>query len=533
MRFGLQPLNKCTGAILAHGLSLPGTRLRKGHVLSADDVALCAAQGIEALTVAVLETGDVSEDIAAAKLAAALCGADMRIGNSSTGRANLYATADGVLAYDVAALQAFNRLDEGMTLALLQLSTVVRRGQMIGTVKIIPFALPTQLIAKGIEATKTINIFVHVIRAKTAVLLQTTLADTKTSVLAKSVDVTRARLEALGATFEDAGTVPHDTNLLADRLRALQADMILIVGASAIADRADIIPASIIAAGGSVSRFGMPVDPGNLLCLGQLGAAHVIGLPGCARSPKRNGFDMVLERLCAGLAVRSDDIAAMGQGGLLEDVAERALPRTRLDQHLPAPRIGAILLAAGRSSRMGEANKLLLPTSAGPLVARAAQAAKAAGITEIIAVLGHQAEAVGAALAGHVTQMIFNPDFASGMASSIRAGLAAAPADWDGVFILLGDMPLVQAASLRQLMAAFAPAQGRDIIVPMVAGQRANPILWARRYWPQLLNTKGDMGGRVHLLAAGDAVCEVMLEDCGLLSDVDDPTSWDDIKTKL
>ncbi len=103
--------------------------------------------------------------------------------------------------------------------------------------------------------------------------------------------------------------------------------MVIVFGASALCDFDDVIPAAIRAAGGEVLRAGMPVDPGNLLVLGRLGETPVIGAPGCARSPKENGFDWVLDRLIAGLDVTSDDIAGMGVGGLLMEIPTRPQPR--------------------------------------------------------------------------------------------------------------------------------------------------------------------------------------------------------------
>src|SRR6202043_2447208 len=111
-------------------------------------------------------------------------------------------------------------------------------------------------------------------------------------------------------------------------------DILLIHGASAILDRRDVIPAAVIAAGGRVDHFGMPVDPGNLLLLGHVGTIPVLGLPGCARSPKVNGFDWVLERLVAGVPVGPREIMSMGAGGLLAEIPSRPLPRA---QASPAP----------------------------------------------------------------------------------------------------------------------------------------------------------------------------------------------------
>src|SRR5262249_57563189 len=103
--------------------------------------------------------------------------------------------------------------------------------------------------------------------------------------------------------------------------------LVLIFGASAIPDRRDVIPAAIEAAGGNVEHFGMPVDPGNLMLIGSAAGRAVLGAPGCARSPKENGFDWILARLLCGLPVRRSDITGMGVGGLLMEIVTRPQPR--------------------------------------------------------------------------------------------------------------------------------------------------------------------------------------------------------------
>ena len=136
----------------------------------------------------------------------------------------------------------------------------------------------------------------------------------------------RTRLESLGYDLNDVAVVPHETAAVADALGA-PADLYLVLGASATSDRDDVVPAAVVTAGGRIERFGMPVDPGNLLLLARLGDVPVVGLPGCARSPALNGVDWVLERLSARVPVASDDVAAMGVGGLLKEMPERPQPR--------------------------------------------------------------------------------------------------------------------------------------------------------------------------------------------------------------
>jgi molybdenum cofactor cytidylyltransferase len=144
--------------------------------------------------------------------------------------------------------------------------------------------------------------------------------------LDKGAKAIRVRLESLNYELTDIATVDHTESAISEALTGI-ADLTLILGASATSDRADVAPAAVVHAGGKIERFGMPVDPGNLLFLGSIGKSDVVGLPGCARSPALNGVDWVLERLSAQLPVTSADIANMGVGGLLKEMTGRPHPR--------------------------------------------------------------------------------------------------------------------------------------------------------------------------------------------------------------
>ncbi|RVA10267.1 4-diphosphocytidyl-2C-methyl-D-erythritol kinase, partial [Mesorhizobium sp. M7D.F.Ca.US.004.03.1.1] len=154
----------------------------------------------------------------------------------------------------------------------------------------------------------------------------------KPSVLDKTLRVTEARLARTGGRLTAERRTPHEIAPVAEAAVSLARDndMVVIFGASAMSDFADVVPAAIEKAGGTVVRAGMPVDPGNLLVLGTLNGKRVIGAPGCARSPKENGFDWVLDRLIAGLDVTARDIAGMGVGGLLMEIPTRPQPREPL-----------------------------------------------------------------------------------------------------------------------------------------------------------------------------------------------------------
>jgi molybdenum cofactor cytidylyltransferase len=286
-----------------------------------------------------------------------------------------------------------------------------------------------------------------------------------------------------------------------------------------------VIPAAIERAGGRVDHFGMPVDPGNLILLGRIGAVPVLGLPGCARSPKFNGFDWVLQRLLCDVPIKPENIMRMGAGGLLAEIPSRPQPR---EDTGPVPstsaksKVAAIVLAAGRSTRMGH-NKLMAEIGGEPLLLRIVDAALASRARPVLVVTGHEAERVRAALAKRPVTFAHNPDFATGLSSSLRRGLAALPTEVDAAIICLGDMLQVDAGLLDRLMHAFNPLEGRVICVPVWRGKRGNPVLWGRQLFAEMAALTGDVGAKHLMTEHPELVAEVPAESEAVLTDVDTP----------
>lgn len=332
MRFGPVPLALAEGALLAHGLREGEMVLKKGQRLGPAEVAALAGAGLAEVTVARLDPGDVAENDAAARLAAALVPDEAAAGLTRaapfTGRANLHATAAGLALVDVAAVTALNRVDPGITLATLPPFARVARGLLVATVKIIAYAVP----GARLEAATAIAagaVRVAPFRLGSAGLVMTRVAGQAARLNEKGQAAVAARLEGLGMTLAGVEEVAHAAAPLAEALARAPGEAVLVLTGSATSDIRDVGPAALIAAGGRLERFGMPVDPGNLLFLGELRGRAVIGLPGSARSPVAHGADWVLERVACGLPVTSDDIAAMGVGGLLKEIPSRPQPRER------------------------------------------------------------------------------------------------------------------------------------------------------------------------------------------------------------
>jgi molybdenum cofactor cytidylyltransferase len=329
VKFGPVPVAEAVGAIVAHTIRQGALVLKKGQTVTAEHQAALASAGVEAIIAARLEADDVGEDVAARRLAGLLAGPHIRLERAFTGRVNLFAEVAGLALVDALAIDRLNEADEAMTVATLAPYHPVAPGDMAATIKIIPFAVSGEALRRAIARAGAAAVSVAPFRPLRIGVVSTILAGIKPSVVAKTLRVLEDRLSPAGARISREIRTPHEAGALAKALTplALESDVVVIFGASAITDRRDVIPAAIAESGGRIEHFGMPVDPGNLLLLGELAGKPVIGAPGCARSPKENGFDWVLQRILAGVPIGPAEIRSMGVGGLLLEIAQRPQPR--------------------------------------------------------------------------------------------------------------------------------------------------------------------------------------------------------------
>ena len=537
MKFGPLAPKDALGATAVHSIRQGDLVLKKGTLIGDKEIAALEAAGVTEIVVARVEAGDVSEDQAAAEIAAAAGGEGTRTDRAFTGRCNLFAQTSGILVVDKDAVDRLNRIDEAVTIATLSAYKPVVEGEMIATVKIIPFAVSgaarDRAVAAATYAKPVIRIAPYTVRK--IGIVSTLLPGLAPKVIEKTLKITAARIAPSGAVIVAERRVPHEQAALAraiDEVRKEGAELVIVFGASAIADRRDVIPMAIEAAGGDIEHFGMPVDPGNLMLIGRLNGEAVIGAPGCARSPKENGFDWVLMRLLAGLPVTRDDITGMGVGGLLMEIVTRPQPRTEPSSE-KGRHVAAVVLAAGRSTRMGAVNKMLAEIGGKPLVRIAVEQALASRAKPVIVVTGHERDKVEQALEGLDVRFVHNAVYADGLAGSVKTGIGAVPPESDGAIVCLGDMPQVDSALIDKLVAAFDPERGALIVVPSIDGRRGNPVVWSRRFFNDLMAISGDIGAR-HLIGQyTEAVTEVPVAGDAALTDVDTPESFSSVKAEI
>lgn len=531
MIFGEFRCEEAEGVTLAHTLNLGAKTLKKGRVLGADDIALLKQAGIAAVTGARMGVDDLDENAGAAAIAGLLVGPNTETRRPYTGRCNVHAMKRGVLRVDAARIDALNQLDEAIAIGTLPDYALARPAQVLATVKIIPFAVTRTLVerCRAIVAGRPLLQLAE-LQPRRAALILGELPGMKENVFRGTVTATRNRLEGLGSRLALVLRCRHERGAYEAKLREARAagcDLLLIAGATVTKDRLDVVPAAVTAVGGVVDHFGMPVEPGNMLLLAHIGEVPVLVLPGCARSRRSNGLDWALQRLLAGLPFGRAEIMSMGVGGLIRSPLEPEDEEEGEVESVPAvpvgtPNVAALVLAAGRSTRMGGANKLLAEVDGVPMLLRAVNAALASKATSVTVVLGHEAEKVESLLAGRKVNLVRNAEFAQGMSTSLRAGIRALPAEAEAAVVLLADMPRISAVQVDRLIEAFEAKQPA-IVVPQRNGRRGNPILWPRAFFAAMQNVAGDQGARGLLEENPQRIRGVEMDDDAIHADVDTP----------
>jgi molybdenum cofactor cytidylyltransferase len=528
MWFGELPTALALNCLLAHSVRVDGRRISKGTIITGELQSLLQRAGVDTVTVARLDGDDLHEDDAASCLADAVAGEGINTSTASTGRVNLHAANDGLFLFDRDAVLALNAVDTEITFATLAENTWVPAGRMVATIKIIPYAVARNTVELAIQAFGGRKLRVVAPQPKQALLLQTTLSALKPSVHDKTRLVTERRLEARGAMLVDERRCSHRESALTSELTEAAktaVDWLLIVGASAISDRRDVIPAAIEAAGGEVIRYGLPVDPGNLLLLGRIEEKVVLGLPGCARSPKYNGLDQLLDRLACNIAIDDQWLNSLSVGGLLDEVLDRPQPRVSANR---APKMQGLVLAAGLSRRMGDRNKLLLPWKGATMLEAVVRALRDSTVTSTVVVTGHEHQRIENLLHAEAVSVCYNPAYEQGMGHSLARGISQLD-DADAVVVCLGDMPAVNSNLIDQLIEAAGRRAADVIVVPVHRGKRGNPVLVGKSFFDTLLQNEGDSGARYLMRQYPERLIEVDTDDAAVLQDFDTPESLEQI----
>jgi len=325
----MEKTEHAAGGILAHSLVCGKERFRKGKLLDEKDVSKLIRYGYDHVAVARLEDHDTEENLAATRVAENIHfiaePENFKKSTAFTGRVNIFARSTGIVIFDEESLIKANAIDNMITIATVPNYSQVSKGFIVATVKIISYGVMT------LKLEKVASLVTGTIRLKKPKYSSAHLITTKISrgTSDKALSAIKKRTDVLGLSFTVNKDIPHNEGNLKEAIDDSTSDVILILTASATSDISDVAPMAVKSLGGNILRFGIPVDPGNLLFLGMLYDKPIIGLPGCAKSPAINGADWVISRVVCGHIPGEREFASMGVGGLLKENNSRPMPRLK------------------------------------------------------------------------------------------------------------------------------------------------------------------------------------------------------------
>ena len=525
--------NKSKGSILAQTYNLSGRTLSKGTHVSEEILELLNRENVKNILCAVPHEGDIHEDSAAEAISKALDENQLYAEEASTGRVNFRTPALSIVRYNRELIKKINLVDESIAFSIVEHNQLLAKNDLIATLKIIPFFVSKIYVEQVVSLIAKNEIFkVHRLQEKKVELIQTYYDWQKRSIFKATSNVTSSRLDALGCPLQKETLIPHDHKSLCSEIKSSidsGAQVLLISGASAITDRSDHIPKAILSVGGEIIQYGLAVDPGNLLLIGQIGNTTIIGMPGCARSPKLNGFDWVLQLLMANIPINKEELADMGAGGLLMEIASRPLPRALAKSAKKREKkIMGIILAAGNSSRMGKDNKLLRNIGGASLVRNTAVEMLKSDLDSCSIVLGYQSDKVAAVIKDLNINLILNPFWEEGQASSLKAALNTLDSSYSDLLVMLGDLPGVKSKHINKIIEEHLLANNRKskITIPSFNGKKGNPVIWGKSFFPDLSNLEGDVGGRTLFDQHPAAINLLVMEDEAVITDTDTPEDF-------
>ncbi len=529
---GLDP-QESLGSVIAQTYNLPGKTISKGTFMTSEIVGYFKESEVQNILCAVPDNGDIHEDEAANIISNAIDRSHIYIDSASTGRVNFKSRSLCLVRYKRDLIKKVNLVDESIAFSIVEHNQLLAKNDLIATLKIIPFFTQKKYVDRVISILDKNQLFkTHSLNKKEVSLIQTSFEWQKKSMFKATSNVTRNRLEALDCSLNKEKLIRHDYNVLRTEIRSSiesGIDILLISGASAIIDRSDYIPKAILSEGGEIIQYGLAVDPGNLLLVGKIGETTIIGMPGCARSPKLNGFDWVLQLLMADIPVVKEELAEMGAGGLLMEIASRPLPRTLAKSvNKREKKIMGVILAAGNSRRMGKDNKLLKNIDGAPLIRNIALEITKSDLDSCSIVLGYQSDKVADVIKDLNINLILNPRWKEGQASSLKAVLDSLTSSYSDLLVMLGDLPGVKSGHINRIIEEHLSAENRrsKITIPSFQGEKGNPVIWGKSFFHDLSNLEGDVGGRVLFDQHPAAINLIEMDDPGVVTDTDTPEDF-------
>ena len=326
MQFKIVSTRKATSHILAHTIKLKSLVIRKGMILDNEKISLLIKNNINQIYVAIKEKNDYSENLSAKLVAEHIAPNNLFKIIISNGRADIFSRTEGLLNINKDKLIKINTKQRNIAICTLKNYSIITNGQLVGNVKILPYAIDKKVILKITKDVSTKRIFQISRKTIQKVAIIFTANNIRNINKIKILNAVNSRLDKFNLKINTVKYCNHNHKVLSAKIKEISKeniDLILIYGETSISDSSDVVPKSIIDIKGKVISSLMPTDPGNLLLIAHFKKIIIIGVPGCAKSLKRNGFDDILERVCHGEKFNKKKIAEIADGGLYKDIIRK------------------------------------------------------------------------------------------------------------------------------------------------------------------------------------------------------------------
>ena len=528
MRFGEFPVYDALGVELAYPVTCQGKVFPAGHAMTANDLRLFRQDGIQNVVGCLLTSDDIRPDIACDMILKSLVGDHLRYTHPENGYSEIYADKDGLFVVSPERLFRFNAHDENISTACLAPFMPVYKNQLIASLRLSGPAFPADVVNAAVDKiTGQGPLFKIAPYALCRIgYVQTVMHRGDIPVLEE--DALNRRFGVYGFGVVHFETCAHQSEHVEKAVRnAIDAgaEVVLVQSPAAPISRNDVVPSAFKEAAGDIDRLGWPMDPGLSVVIGHKNDVKLIGFA------EKDFETPAMDRLMRFLATRSlppaEDFPSFAPGSLsierliqifTPDPEKNSIAGGALDVVVI---LGIVVLAAGSSRRMIGSNKLLENVQGLPMIERVVQSALLSRAAYVLVVTGYDARFIEQRLANYDVKIVRNPDYSSGVLSSVRLGLSVLPPDVAGAVVLPADMPGFTSAYIDRLIDCFdAKAKRKPVCMPVYDGVRHNPVLWPRDLFKTVKIIPEDAHWMPPLIEHSDYIVEMPVEDDLPLSDI-------------
>lgn len=529
MKYGEYPVYDALGVELTHPVKCRDATLKKGHVLTSQDIGRLKYAGIKTVVGARFSSNDVPPETTADILLKTMVGDYLRYTlPDESGYCEIFADIDGVFVFDPDRLKRLNTHCEDFAVMTVRPYLPVYKGQFVANLRLFSPAVDADVLNQAVTKISGTGALFKIAPYAFCKIGYIRTVATGTTPEQIDDDALEKRFAAYGFSIVHSAMCAHDSESVEKAVRdALdaRAEIVLVESPFPPLNRDDTVPKAFKEAAADIDRLGWCVDAGVPLVLGHKGGARLLGF--CADDAEQPALDVLTRFLATKSLPPIDMLPMFAMNGISLLRMTKKITAEQLENSVSvgavsdSEKIAVVILAAGASRRMIGSNKLLEPLDGLPMIERVVRSVLSSKADYVVVVTGHDAMFIERRLEKYDVKIVRNPDYVSGVLGSIRLGLAVLPPDIAGAVILPADMPAFTEEYINRLIDAFdAKAERPPVVVPTFNGVRHNPVLWPRNLFKVAKPVPEDAHWTPALIEHTDYIREIPLKDDLPLTDI-------------